>query len=140
LGARIGTAEIYRALAAIDEIENSLVVNLDLPGGRFFMPLFVKLRGETVLDEALTRKIQQCLRTAYTPRHVPDRVVQAPDIPRTLNGKQMEVPVRKILMGMAPELAANPNAMANPGSLDFFIEYARTGDYLMGEKSVGSMK
>ena len=125
-GVRIGTAEIYRGLAGLPEVEDALVVNLDLPGGRFFMPLFVKLRDGLQLDDEVERAIKDRLRTAYSPRHVPDRIVQAPAIPYTLTGKKLEVPVRRILSGVAPEKAANRDAMANPAALDFFIEYART--------------
>ncbi|MGH3327913.1 MAG: acetoacetate--CoA ligase [Streptomycetales bacterium] len=132
-GVRIGTAEIYRALATLEEVDDALIVNLDLPGGTFFMPLFVKLAGELRLDAALERRIGQRLRSAYTPRHVPDRIVQVPDIPMTLTGKKMEVPVRRILRGVAPERAANRNAMANPRALDGFVDYARTQqDYSTG--------
>jgi acetoacetyl-CoA synthetase len=125
-GVRIGTAEIYRGLAAVPEVEDALVVNLDLPGGRFFMPLFVKLRDGRQLDNKIERAISDRLRTAYSPRHVPDRIVQVSAIPYTLTGKKLEVPVRRILSGIAPEKAANRDAMANPAALDVFIEYART--------------
>ncbi len=123
-GVRIGTAEVYRVLASIDEIDDALVVNLDLPGGRFFMPLFVKLAESLVLDGAIEKRICDRLRTEYTPRHVPDRIVQVAEIPVTLTGKKMEVPVRNILRGTPADEAANRNAMANPGSLDFFVQYA----------------
>jgi acetoacetyl-CoA synthetase len=126
LGVRIGTAEIYRVLAQIEEIEDSLVVNLDLPGGKFFMPLFVKLIDGLQLDVDLERKICEQLRREYTPRHVPDRVIQAPGIPMTLTRKKMEVPVRRILAGTPLEQAANCNTMANPDSLNFFVNYAKT--------------
>jgi acetoacetyl-CoA synthetase len=125
-GVRMGTAEIYRALAQLEEVEEALVVNLDLPGGKFFMPLFVKLIAGLRLDAELERKICEKLRREYSPRHVPDRVIQAPGIPVTLTRKKMEVPVRKILLGTPVELAANRNAMANPESLDFFANYAKT--------------
>jgi acetoacetyl-CoA synthetase len=86
-----------------------------------------------VLDDALRDKIRARLRTEYTPRHVPDRIIQVGAIPVTLTGKKMEVPVRRILQGMAPEAAANVNAMANPAALDEFIGYARTQqDYQPG--------
>jgi acetoacetyl-CoA synthetase len=126
LGVRIGTAEIYRALAQLEEIEDALIVNLDLPNGKFFMPLFVKLSSGIRLDAELERKICDRLRREYTPRHVPDRVIQVPGIPVTLTRKKMEVPVRKILLGAPAEQAANRNAMANPDSLDFFVNYAKT--------------
>jgi acetoacetyl-CoA synthetase len=125
-GVRIGTAEVYRVLARIAEVEDALIINLDLPGGRFFMPLFVKLADELMLDDGITAQIRDRLRREYTPRHVPDAIVQAPDIPVTLTGKKMEVPVRKILGGVPPDQAANRNAMANPASLDFFVRYAAT--------------
>jgi acetoacetyl-CoA synthetase len=132
-GVRIGTAEIYAVLASVPEIEDALIVNLDLPAGGFFMPLFVTLPGGQVLDDALRDKICARLRTEYTPRHVPDRVIQVAAIPVTLTGKKMEVPVRRILQGMAPEAAANVNAMANPAALEEFIGYARTQqDYRPG--------
>jgi acetoacetyl-CoA synthetase len=125
-GVRIGTAEIYRALAAVAEVQDALIVNLDLPHGRFFMPLFVKLKGDTVLDAALERRIAECLRHEYTPRHVPDRIIAVPDIPMTRTGKKMEVPVRSILLGLAADKAANREVMVNPESLEFFVDYART--------------
>lgn len=125
-GVRIGTAEIYRAIAQLSEIEDALVVHLDLPGGKSFMPLFVKLREGQALGEALERKIREHLRREYTPRHVPDRVIAAPGIPMTLTRKKMEVPVRKILMGVPLERAANRHAMMNPEVLGFYLEYART--------------
>lgn len=124
-GVRIGTAEIYRSLALLPEIDDSLIVNLDLPHGKFFMPLFVKLKQGLQLDESLTERIRATLRREYSPRHVPDRIYQVESIPFTLTGKKMEVPVRKILMGVHPEKAANRDAVANPHALDYFIDYAR---------------
>ena len=129
-GIRIGTAEIYRTLALIPEVQDALIVNLDLPGGGFFMPLFVKLAPGVELDAALEAKIRDTLRREYTPRHVPDKIYQAPGIPYTLTGKKMEVPVRRILTGVPPEKAANRSGVSDPGSLDFFITYAaRQQDY-----------
>ncbi len=124
-GVRIGTAEIYRSLATVPGVEDSLVVNLDLPGGRSFMPLFVKLAPGVELDEALAERIRDVIRTDYSPRHVPDKIYQVPDIPYTLTLKKMEVPVRRILTGMPAEKAANRDAVANPHALDFFVTYAR---------------
>ena len=125
-GVRIGTAEVYRVLSRVAAVDDALIVNLDLPGGRFFMPLFVKLADEVVLDDSIAEQIRDRLRREYTPRHVPDAIVQAPDIPVTLTGKKMEVPVRQILRGVPADQAANRNAMANPNSLDFFVQYAAT--------------
>jgi acetoacetyl-CoA synthetase len=112
-------------LSAIDEVLDSMILNLDLPGGKFFMPLFVKLRPGLKLTPEIEAKINSSLRREYTPRHVPEKIFQVDDIPMTLSGKKMEVPVRKILMGVAPEKAANKDTMANPQALDFFIDYAR---------------
>ncbi|MGO9773861.1 MAG: acetoacetate--CoA ligase [Roseiarcus sp.] len=125
-GIRIGTAEIYRTLDAIDAIADSLIVNLDLPGGRFFMPLFVKLKPGVELDDALRKRIVDALRGAYTPRHIPDRIIAVAEIPYTLTGKKMEVPVRRILMGASPNAVLNRNAMADPRTLDSFVAYAAT--------------
>jgi len=129
-GIRMGTAEIYRTLGLLPQVQDALIVNLDLPDGGFFMPLFVKLAPDATLDAALETKIRDTLRREYTPRHVPDKIYQVPAIPYTLTGKKMEVPVRRILMGVAPEKAANRSAVSDPGALDFFIEYAqRQQDY-----------
>jgi acetoacetyl-CoA synthetase len=129
-GIRIGTAEIYRTLALLPEVQDALIVNLDLPDGGFFMPLFVKLAPGVELDAGLEAKIRDTLRREYTPRHVPDRIYQAPGIPYTLTGKKMEVPVRRILMGVPPEKAANRSGVSDPNALDFFIAYAaRQQDY-----------
>jgi acetoacetyl-CoA synthetase len=132
-GIRIGTAEIYAALESVEEVTDALIVNLDLPRGGFFMPLFVTLEAGAVLDDALRDKIADRLRRQYTSRHVPDRIIQVAAIPVTLTGKKMEVPVRKILLGTPADEAANRNAMANPQSLDEFAEYAKTQhDYRLG--------
>jgi acetoacetyl-CoA synthetase len=122
-GVRIGTAEVYRALTDVTQIEDSLIVNLDLSGGGFFMPLFVKLRDGLHLDDALRDEIRARMRSTYSARHVPDTIFQVDAIPYTLNGKKMEVPVRRILMGMSIDKAANRSAVANVESLDYFVKY-----------------
>ena len=132
-GIRIGTAEIYAALESVEEVADALIVNLDLPGGGFFMPLFVTLAEGAVLDDALRGKIAGRIRAQYTTRHVPDKIIAVPAIPATLTGKKMEVPVRKVLLGATPDDAANRNAMANPQALDAFARYASTQqDYRLG--------
>ena len=123
-GVRIGTAEVYRAVERVPEVADSLIVCLDLSGGRFFMPLFVRLKEGLVLDEALAAKIAATLREDASPRHVPDRIYQVPSIPCTLTGKKMEVPVRRILMGWAPEKAASRDAMMDPAALEWFVRFA----------------
>jgi acetoacetyl-CoA synthetase len=125
-GVRIGTAEIYAVLDGIGEVSDALVVNLDLPGGKSFMPLFVALADGTTLDEGLANEIKSRLRKEYTPRHVPDTIIAVPAIPTTLTGKKLEVPVRRILLGTPLADAANLSALADPASLDAFLRYART--------------
>lgn len=134
-GIRIGTAEIYNVLEGIKEVDDALVVNLDLPDGKFFMPIFVKLADGLTLDDGIIGEISARLRREYTPRHVPDKFIQVPAIPATRTGKKLEVPVRRLLMGVPLEQAANTSAMADPSALDAFIDYARTQhDYpLSGE-------
>jgi acetoacetyl-CoA synthetase len=113
-------------------VDDSLIVCLDLSGGRFFMPLFVKLKAGHVLDEAMQARICDRLRHEYSPRHVPDRIYPVELIPLTLTGKKMEVPVRKLLLGMAPEKAANRDSMAVPAALDYFIRFAaERRDYVL---------
>ena len=123
-GIRIGTAEIYRCMDLIDEVDDALIVSLDLPGSNFFMPMFVKLANGLEFDDAIDQKIRKTLKDNYSPRHVPEKIYQIDDIPYTLTGKKMEVPVRKILMGVPEEKAANRNVMSNPASLDYFVRFA----------------
>ncbi len=126
-GVRIGTAEIYRALNDIKEIEDGLIVNLELEGGRHFMPLFVKLRGGQKLDEHLIKAVVTTLKSKCSPRHVPDEIIQVEDIPYTISGKKMEAPVKKILMGMASGKTLSKDAMRNPESLEFFEQFQIPG-------------
>lgn len=125
-GVRIGTAEIYRVLNDIPEIADSLIVNIEQDNGEHFMPLFVKLKEGSAFNDNLKDKIKKALRDAYSPRHVPDVIVKAPDIPRTISGKKMETPVKKILMKMPLDKAINKDAMKNPESVDFFVSYSQT--------------
>jgi acetoacetyl-CoA synthetase len=125
-GVRIGTAEVYHGLEGIPEVDDAIVVNLDLPGGGFFMPMFVKLADGVALSPVIEEAIRGKLRREYTPRHVPDKIIQVPLIPTTLTGKKLEVPVRRLLTGVPLEQAANTSALADPAALDAFIEYART--------------
>lgn len=128
-GIRIGTAEIYRSLHKIAEITDSLIVNLELPGGRHYMPLFLTLSEGHSLDDALVQKIKKQLRSDYSPRHVPDDILVVPEIPYTISGKKLEAPVKKILLGRDPGQAANKDAMRNPESLDFFIAFAQRAEF-----------
>ena len=125
-GVRVGSAEIYRAVDRIDAVADSLIVCLEGKGGTFYMPLFVKLADGATLDEALQARITSTLRSDCSPRHVPDEIVAAPSIPYTLTGKKMEIPVRRILAGVAADRVASRDAMADPTSLDWYERFART--------------
>ena len=122
-GIRIGTAEIYGVLNNIPAIEDGLIVNLELEGGRHYMPLFVKLRDQGVLNDKLIKEIVTALKVKCTPRHVPDDIIQVQDIPYTISGKKMEAPVKKILMGMSTSSSLSKDAMRNPESLVFFYNF-----------------
>ncbi|MFN8304270.1 MAG: acetoacetate--CoA ligase [Saprospiraceae bacterium] len=123
-GVRIGTAEIYRALDQLPELRDTLIVNLERADGTDWMPLFVVLNPGQTLDEALKNKIRHSLRTAYSPRHVPDDIIVAPDIPYTISGKKMETPVKKILLRRPLDKAYNRDSMRNPEAMDFFLGLA----------------
>ncbi|MGQ0697801.1 MAG: acetoacetate--CoA ligase [Panacagrimonas sp.] len=125
-GVRIGTAEIYRAVEQVEEVADSLIVCCELEGGNFFMPLFVQIKPGFALDEVLTKKINAKLKLDCSPRHVPDKTYLVEQIPYTLTGKKMEVPVRKVLMGWPLEKAASRDAMMNPASIDWYIDFAAT--------------
>jgi acetoacetyl-CoA synthetase len=124
-GVRIGTAEIYRALETVDQVEDALIVSLELPRGEFFLPLFVRLREGCRLDSALMDTIRAKLRDDCSPRHVPDRIYQIDAVPYSRPGKKMEVPVKRILMGVPLAKAADGGSLANPGALDYFVRFAK---------------
>jgi acetoacetyl-CoA synthetase len=129
-GVRIGTAEIYRVVEDDPAVLSSLVVNLDLPDGGFFMPLFVVVRTGQVLDADLETRLRRRLRAEYTPRHVPDAIIPVAAVPMTRSGKKMEIPVRRVLLGADPADVADPDAMADPDAFADIAEYARTqSDY-----------
>ncbi len=123
-GIRMGTAEIYRVVEELPEVRDSLVVDLEYLGRPSFMPLFVVLAPGFVLDEALKARIGQQIRSKASARHVPNEIYQVDEVPRTLTGKKMEVPVRRLLLGAAPEKVASADAMANPKSIGFFLRLA----------------
>lgn len=125
-GVRIGTAEIYRAVDKIPDVKDSLIVNIELPDGGDYMPLFVMMQDGRELTDDVVNRIKQQLKTECSPRHVPDKIIIVPDIPYTISGKKMEAPVKRILMGKPIEQAANKGAMRNPESLDFFCEWYRS--------------
>ena len=125
-GIRIGTSEIYRAVNKILEVEDSLIVNLELDEGKHFMPLFVKMKDGYELTDNVKASINSQLKKEYTPRHVPDTIIEVKDIPYTISGKKMEAPVKKILLKMPLEKSINIDAMRNPECIQFFIDFAET--------------
>ncbi|HET9197280.1 MAG TPA: acetoacetate--CoA ligase [Solirubrobacterales bacterium] len=124
-GIRMGTSEIYRAVLGIEEIVDALVVDVPRPGTDGWMPLFVVMREGAELDEELPREIARRVRERCSPRHVPDEVFRIDEVPRTLSGKVLEVPVKKILMGTPVEKAASRDSLANPAALDYFVAMAK---------------
>jgi acetoacetyl-CoA synthetase len=123
-GIRMGTSEIYRAVLALDEIVDALVVDVPRDGGEAWMPLFVVLRDGAALDDDLIARLRARLREDCSPRHVPNEVHQVAEVPRTLSGKVLEVPVKRILMGHDPDKAVSRGALANPAALDWFVQFA----------------
>jgi acetoacetyl-CoA synthetase len=132
-GVRMGTSEIYRAAGAVEEVVDALVVDVPSkrpeiaqPGRELSMWLFVVLRPGVTLDEELVGRIRRRVREDCSPRHVPDRVMQIEEVPRTLSGKVLEVPVKRILMGAPAGEAASMGSLANPGALEYFVQLAQT--------------
>jgi acetoacetyl-CoA synthetase len=123
-GHRMGTSEIYRVVEDLPEVLDSLVVDVEYLGHASFMPLFVVLRPGMALDLALETRLRHEIRTQISPRFVPDEIVQVAEIPRTLTGKKQELPVKKLLLGRSLRDVMNPDACANPGAFDFFVDYA----------------
>ena len=119
-GVRMGTSEFYRVVERLPEVADSLVVDTGQLGQDGRLILYVVPADGYAVDEALIGKIRSLLRTELSPRHVPDQITQVPGIPRTLSGKKLEVPVRKILLGTPAGEAADPDALANPDVLRYF--------------------
>ncbi|EMA6341901.1 acetoacetate--CoA ligase [Bacillus cytotoxicus] len=133
LGVRIGTSEIYSIVESLDDIVEGLVVDLELLGRKSYMPLFVVLQPGIHMNDALKARIKTEIKENVSPRFVPDEIYEVEQIPKTLSGKKLEVPIRKILLGFSPEKVVNEGALVNPDSLDFFIELAK----MMKEKEEG---
>lgn len=119
-GVRIGSAELYRAVLTLPQVTDALVVDLPAEEGPGHMPMFVTLAEGATLTEALIGEIRRTIRTECSPRHVPDRVFAVPDLPRTLTGKVLEIPVKRLLMGADPKQVASRDSLANPEALDSF--------------------
>jgi acetoacetyl-CoA synthetase len=124
-GIRMGTAELYRAVEGFAQVLDSMVVDLEYLGRESYMPLFVVLRQGFALDDELQTQIKNEIRDKLSARHVPNEIFSVPQIPRTITGKKLELPIKKILLGADPQKVSNPGAMANPESLDWYIDFAQ---------------
>ena len=125
-GLRLGSSEIYQAVEGLDEVMDSIVVDLEFLGRESFMPLFVVLADGLTLDDALKDRIAGAIRSAVSARFVPNDIVQIAEVPRTLSGKKLEEPVKKLLLGGDPDKVVTRDSMANPDSFDAFVAYARS--------------
>ncbi|MGC4061124.1 MAG: acetoacetate--CoA ligase [Aquabacterium sp.] len=126
-GLRMGTSEIYAAVEALPEVLDSMVIDLEYLGRESRMILFVVLRDGHALDAAMQQRINEAIKTAVSPRFIPDATLQAPEIPRTLSGKKQEVPIKKVFLGQPLAKVVNPEAMANPACLTWYVEqYGQT--------------
>ncbi len=124
-GLRMGTSELYSAVEALPEVLDSMVVDLEYLGRESWMPLFVVLREGVALDDAMKQRISSAIRTALSPRFIPDEIVQVAEVPRTLSGKKQELPIKKLLLGQPLHKVLNKDAMANPGCLDWYVAFAQ---------------
>ena len=123
-GIRFGTSELYGVVETLPEVADSLVIGLELPDGGYWMPLFVVLNDGAELDDELRDRIRAAIRTQLSQRHLPDEIIAAPAIPRTLTGKKMEVPVKRLCAGRPLSEVAASGALVDPHALDFFVAYA----------------
>ncbi len=124
-GIRMGSSEIYRVVEDIPEVLDSLIIGVERAGGAYYMPLFVVLQPGVELDDALKTTIRNKIRANLSPHHVPDEIIAIPEVPRTLNGKKLEVPVKKLFMGAPLEKAISVDSMSNPQVMQYFIEFAK---------------
>ena len=121
----MGTSEFYRIVDEFPEVVSSLVVDTSSLGKEGKLLLFLALSEGAVLDDTLIAKLRTRLRSTLSPRHVPDEILAVPDVPRTLNGKKVEVPVKRILLGESPEEVITASSLENPGSINFFVELSQ---------------
>ncbi|MBU8791241.1 acetoacetate--CoA ligase [Oceanobacillus caeni] len=127
-GIRIGTSEIYRAVDNINEVSDSLIVDVPNQNGDSTTPLFVVMKDGYTLTNELKQAIKEQIRTQCSPRHVPTGIYEVPDLPRTLNGKKLEVPIKKLLMGKPVDQVVNKGSLTNAKALDYFIKFAEKYD------------
>jgi acetoacetyl-CoA synthetase len=124
-GVRMGTSELYAVVEELPEVADSLIVHReDDEGGAGELILFVALAGERELDDDLRGRIAGALRSELSPRHVPDSIVAVPAVPRTMTGKKLEAPVKRILLGARAEDVASADALLDPKAIEAFVAYA----------------
>lgn len=123
-GIRIGTSEIYRAIDQVQTVEDSLIVDIPKGNGESSVILFVVMAEGSTLTEEVEKDIRTHIRTSCSPRHAPSEIHAVSRLPQTLNGKKLEIPVKKILMGEHPDDVVNKDSLANPESIPFFVEFA----------------
>ncbi|MGW1536362.1 acetoacetate--CoA ligase [Streptomyces aureus] len=123
-GVRMGSADIYAVVDRLPEIADSLVLGVEQPDGAYFMPLFVVPADDAELDDTLRARIVSAIRSGLSPRHVPDVIVRVPAVPRTLTGKKLEVPVKRVLQGARPGEVSSPGSVTHPEMLTWFAEFA----------------
>ncbi|MDI7742978.1 acetoacetate--CoA ligase [Lysinibacillus fusiformis] len=121
-GVRLGTSEIYRAVESLDEVIEGLVVDLEYLGRDSFLALFVALKSNVNLSDSLKETIKEEIKQKVSPRFVPNEIFEVKEVPKTFSGKKLEVPIRKILLGQPVEKVVNRGSVANPESINFFIE------------------
>jgi acetoacetyl-CoA synthetase len=122
----MGSAEIYNAVEGMAEVRDCLVIGVEQDDGGYWMPLFVDLADDVVLDDELRARIVAAIRTSASPRHVPDDVIAVPGIPRTMTGKRLEIPIKRILLGAKPADVVSRSSVDRPDLLDVFAEHSRT--------------
>jgi acetoacetyl-CoA synthetase len=120
----LGSSDFYNVIDGMPEIADSLVVGLDLPDDEYWLGLFVVPAEGQHVDDQLRRHITDALRNRLSPRHVPDEIIEAPAIPRTLNGKKLEIPIKKILVGRSMSSAVNIASVDNPTAVAWYVNFA----------------
>src|SRR5699024_4636604 len=122
-GIRIGTSEVYRAVDQVTEVADSLIVDIPKSDGDSYVPLFVVMKENVDLTPEIEKNIKNQIRTQCSPRHVPTGIYKVNDLPQTLNGKKLEVPIKKVLMGESVDRVVNKGSLANPKALDYFVQF-----------------
>ncbi len=136
-GVRMGSADIYAAVEALPEVAEALVLGVELPGGGYWLPLFVRLAEGAALDDALVQRVRTAVREQASPRHVPDEVIAVPAVPHTATGKKLEVPLKRMAQGLPVERALNLGAVDAPEAVQWFAELFAARPDLGGPVAAG---